>query len=153
MSGLRTADCVLRVAFAISLFGTAGCKADDDPTAWEIIRGTAALAASAAVVPDTRVPLASYPSRTGSLTIGEDSSVTGWIRLAVGDTAFVTGTVAAEGGDLLMTLTGLTPGEYTIITDGAFPDTYGLLSTTILNSDVTGTADPELHRIYWQFER
>jgi hypothetical protein len=133
---------------------TLGCPAEEDPPSrWEIIQGTAVLTGSAAVVPDTRAPIVSYENRTGELVIGTDSTVTGWIKLSAGDTAHVTGVVVVDGADLVMTLTDLTPTEYTIFTNGSFPTTYGLVSTAILNSDVTGDGNPEQHRIYWEFER
>lgn len=150
MKALRPGTWVLGASLAILL---AGCKTEDPPTPWEIIEGTAALTVSAAVHPTTRANIVSYPSRIGQLTIGEDSAVAGWIRLSIGDTVFVTGTVIADGGDLVMTLTGLTPTEYVVFTDASYPTTYGLVSTAILNSDVTGDGNPEQHRIYWQFER
>ena len=132
----------------------AGCKAEtDEPTPWEIIEGTATLTASRAVHPTTNASFATY-ARIGTLTIGSDSSVTGWIRMAVGDTAFFTGTVVLDGDDLVMTVAGdLTPTEYTIITNGSFPTTYALLSTTILNGNVDGTAGNEDYRVYWEFDR
>ena len=148
---LLSAGC--RVLGGVVLFGIGGCKTEDPPSPWEIIEGTAALTLSAAVHPTTRDSIATYPSRVGQLTIGEDSAVAGWIRLAAGDTAFVTGTVIADGGDLVMTLTDLTPNEYVIFTSPSYPTTYGLVSTAILNSDVTGDGNPEQHRIYRQFER
>ena len=154
MNGLRTADCVLRTGVAAILLLGVGCKAPDEgPTPWEIVHGTAALAASKAVHPDSLTQLASYPTRTGTITVADDSGVAGWIRLTAIDTAFFTGTLTDDGSGLLVTLTGLTPGEYTVITSGSFPDTYALLSTAILTSDVTGDAVPEQHRIYWEFHR
>ena len=152
MSGLRTADCVLRVAVAISLFGTAGCKADDEPTAWEILQGTAILAASKAVNPDTRVMIAEY-DRTGSITINADSTVSGQIALAPGLTANFTGLLTGGGSTWLVQLVGLNPEWYSVLTSGDYPDTYAFLSTAVFNSDVTGDGIPEQHRIYWQFER
>jgi len=71
----------------------------------------------------------------------------------VGDTAHLTGTVSSGGAGLVMTLSGITPGEYTVLTRSDFHSIYGLLSTAIINSDVTGDAVPEAHRIYWQFSR
>jgi hypothetical protein len=135
------------------LAATLGCGKEDAPSQWEIIHGTATLTVSAAVHPDTRAALATYSSRTGTLTIAEDSTTSGWIRIAAGDTVFLAGTVVNDGGELIVTFDDLVPAEYTIITNGDFPDTYGLLSTTVLNSNVTGDASPEDHRIYWQFEK
>jgi len=136
----------LVIASALTL---AGCKTDDPPSAWEIIQGTAALTASKSLQPDSNTVLGDFPSRTGSLTVAEDSTVTGWIRLAAGDTVHITaGTVVNDGG-LVMTLPGLTPAEYKVLTKGDFPDTYGLLST----ASVTGGDVGALHKVYWQFER
>ena len=139
-------------ALIAALFVTA-CKTEDSATPWEIMHGSASLTGSAAVVPDTRAPLASYPSRTGHLVVADDSTVAGVIHLSVSDSAVVTGTVVEVGSGWVMTLNGLTPSEYTVITDGQFATTYGLVSTAIINSDVTGDLTPEQHRIYWQFER
>jgi len=132
-----------------STLGLAACQKDDPPSQWEIIQGTAALTASKALQPDSNTVLGDFPSRTGSLTVAEDSTVTGWIRLAEGDTVHITaGTVVNDGG-LLMILPGLTPAEYKVLTKGDFPDTYGLLST----ASVTGGDAGALHKVYWQFER
>jgi hypothetical protein len=126
-----------------------GCKSDDPPSAWEIIQGTASLTASKSLHPDSNTVLGDFPSRTGSLVVADDSTVTGWIRMAAGDTIHITDGIVTREGDLLMTLPGLTPAEYTILTDGDFPGTYGLLST----SAVTGGDVGALHKVYWQFER
>lgn len=133
------------------VLGLAACDKEDAPSQWEIIHGTATLELSAAVHPDSRAQLASYPSRTGSLTIADDSSTTGWIRIAAGDTVFLEGTLTREGGSTIITFNDLMPAEYTVITNGDFPDVYALLSTSVINSDVTGDAVPEPHRTYWQF--
>jgi hypothetical protein len=148
MNVLRAAYCVLGGTLLLG-----SCKTDDPPTPWEIIHGSAALTGSADVVPDTRAPLATHPTRTGHLVVADDSTLSGVIRLTATDSAVVTGTVVEVGGGWVMTLNGLTPNEYTVITDGSFATTYGLVSTAIINSDVTGDAVPEQHRIYWQFER
>jgi hypothetical protein len=139
-------------AFALML-ALAGCKADEKPTTWEILEGSAELTMSAALHPTTRASLATYGSRTGGITIHADSTTTGWIRIAAGDTVQLDGVVTKEGNDWFITFDDLVPAEYEVITDGDFPDSFGLISTTILNSDVTGDAVPEQHRIYWQFER
>jgi hypothetical protein len=147
---------MMRRPLALLLLVTAAlgaCETDDPPSQWEIIQGNAALELSAAVHPDTRASLATYPTRTGSLTIGEDSSTSGWIRIAAGDTVYLDGTVTREDGDLVFTFDDLVPAEYRVITRDDFPDTYALISTAIIYSDVTGSADPENHRIYWQFTR
>ncbi len=128
---------------------TAGCAAQDDkPSAWEILRGTAALTASKSLHPSTGAVLGDFPARTGELVVADDSTVTGWIRLAAGDTAFVNGTVLDDGG-LVMTLDSLPPNEYAVITNGDFPDTYGLLST----ASVSGGDVVALHKVYWEFAR
>lgn len=125
------------------------CKSEDPPSSWEIIHGTASLTASKALHPDSGTVLGDFPTRTGSLTVADDSTVTGWIKLAAGDTVFIaTGTVTNSGG-LVMTLPALTPAEYEVITDGDFPHTYGLLST----ASVSGGDVVAPHKVYWQFER
>lgn len=141
-----------RSAFVLVVL-TAGCAAQDDkPSAWEILRGTAALTASKSLNPSTGAVLGDFPARTGELVVADDSTVTGWIRLAAGDTVFfeagTAGNVVNEGG-LVMTLPGLDPAEYTVITDGDFPDTYGLLST----ASVSGGDVAALHKVYWEFHR
>lgn len=145
----------IRHSIALLLVGATlvGCGKDDPPSQWEIIHGTATLEFSAAVHPDTRAALATYPTRTGSLTIADDSVVSGWVRIAAGDTVDLVGVLTREGGETLITFDSLVPAEYTVITDGDFPDTYGLLSTSIIYSDVTGDAVAENHRTYWQFSR
>lgn len=146
---LRAACWVLRGSLVMTVIGNGGCKSQDDaPTPWEIVHGTAALTASKSLDPVTGAVLGNFATRTGSLSVTDDSTVTGWIKLAAGDTAFVTGTVVNDGG-LVMTLTGLTPVEYEVITDGSFPNTYGLLSTaTVTGGDVVGA-----HKVYWEFQR
>lgn len=149
MNVLRAAYCVLGATLL-----AAGCKTEDNSaTPWEILHGSATLVGSAAVVPDTRALIVDYPTRTGHLVVADDSTVSGVIHLGASDSAIVTGSVTEVGGGWVMTLNGLTPSEYTVITDGHFATTYGLVSTAIINSDVTGDLTPELHRIYWQFER
>ena len=154
MKVLRAACCGLRAGVLLLLVTSAGCKTEDNSaTPWEIMHGSATLTASAAVVPDTRSPLASYPTRTGHLVVADDSTVSGVIHLTVTDSAVVTGTLVEVGSGWVMTLNGLTPSEYTVLTNAGFATTYGLVSTAIINSDVTGDLTPEQHRIYWQFER
>lgn len=131
----------------------AGCKADAPPTPWEIIGGTASLADSKAVTPTSIEQIVDYPTRTGSITVASDSSVTGWIKFSAADSESFTGTVSAVGDSLIMTLTGLTPSEYAVGTSPDFVDTYALLSTAVINSDVTGDGTPEQHRLYWEFHR
>ncbi|HVX88219.1 MAG TPA: hypothetical protein VG940_04770 [Gemmatimonadales bacterium] len=145
MSSLRRA-CLLVLL-------TAGCAArEEQPSAWEIVHGTAQLSASKSLDPSTGAVLGDFPTRTGSLTVAADSTVTGWIKLAAGDTVFfadgTAGSVVNDGG-LVMVLPGLTPSEYAVITDGDFPDTYGLLST----SSVSGGDVVALHKVYWEFAR
>ena len=131
-----------------------GCEKDDPPSQWEILRGTASLEVSAAVTPGTPPSQIAIYTRTGSLTIGEDSSTSGWIRLTAGpDSVHLDGMVTNDGGDLIVTFESLVPGEYTVITRDDYPDTYALLSTAVLTSDITGDAVPEQHRLYWQFSR
>lgn len=132
---------------ALLLLGA--CKADDQPTAWEIVHGTSTLTASKALQPDSGTVLGDFPTRTGSLTVADDSTVTGWIKLAAGDTVHITAGTVVQSSGLVMTLPGLTPAEYKVITDGDFPHTYGLLST----ASVSGGDVVPLHKVYWQFER
>ncbi len=141
------------LASSLLVLALAACKGDDPPSTWEIVHGTANLTVSAAVHPDTRASLASYPTRTGELTINDDSTTSGWIRIAAGDTVQLDGVVTHEGDEWLVTFEDLVPAEYQLLTDGDFPNTYGLLSTAVIYSDVTGDATAENHRIYWQFEK
>lgn len=140
-----------RAAIALLLF-TAGCAAEEKPSAWEIVQGTGILAASMAVHPDTRAMIAQY-DRTGSITINPDSTISGQIALAPGSTANFTGLLTGSGSEFLVQLVGLNPDSYDVITSGDFPDTYALLSTAVINSDVTGDGIAEQHRIYWEFAR
>ena len=130
-----------------------GCAAQEDrPSAWEIVRGTADLTASKSLHPSTGAELGVFPTRTGQLVVGDDSTVTGWIKLAAGDTVHITtGTIVNDGG-LVMTLPELSPDEpveYTVLTSGDFPDTYGLIST----ASVSGGDVVPLHKVYWEFAR
>ena len=143
---------MLRALGLIVLLASAGCKTEDPPTPWEIIHGTGNLVGSKALHPTTNAQIVDYPTRTGTLTVSGDSTISGAITLSVGNTVPFTGTVTKDG-DYFMTLTGLTPSEYRVLTDPDFPDTYALLSTSIINSDITGDAIPEQHRIYWEFQR
>jgi hypothetical protein len=133
--------------------GLGACQKDDPPSQWEIISGTATLELSAAVDPTTHTQLATYPTRTGSLTIADDSTVSGWVRIAAGDTVDLVGILTHEGGETLITFDSLVPAEYSVITNGDFRDTYALLSTSILYSNVNEDPAPENHRLYWQFSK
>ena len=142
----------MRSVFVLLLL-TAGCAAQEDkPSAWEIVRGTASLTRSRSIDPTSGAIVGDFPTRTGQLVVADDSTVTGWIKLAAGDTVHITtGTIVDDGG-LVMTLPELSPDEpveYEVITSGDFPDTYGLMST----ASVTGGDVPGLHKVYWQFER
>lgn len=142
----------IHAALALLLVA-AGCAAQDDkPSAWEIVRGTAELTASKSLHPTTGAVLGDFPTRTGQLVVADDSTVSGWIKLASGDTVHIsTGTVVNDGG-LVMTLPEMSPDEpteYAVITNGDFPDTYGLLST----ASVTGGDAVDLHKVYWEFAR
>lgn len=150
--GLRTADWGLRGALVIALLGSAGCKTEDPPSAWEIVQGTGILAASKAVHPDTRAMIVEY-ERTGYITVDADSTIVGQIALAPGSTADFTGLLTGSGSNFLVQLTGLNPDSYDVLTSGDFPDTYALLSTAVFNSDVTGDGIAEQHRIYWEFQK
>jgi hypothetical protein len=148
MKVLNAGSCVLGIALLVS-----GCKTDDhSATPWEVIHGTASLTLSKAVTPTDHAELVNYAGRTGRLTVADDSTVTGWRKIGA-DSAAVNGTVAFIGDSAVMTLTGLTPGEYAVITSPDFPDTYALISTAILTADITGDPATEQYRVYWQFER
>ena len=99
MNGLRTADCGLRTLAMLALILVGGCKADEEPTAWEIVQGTAILAASKAVNPDTRAMIVDY-DRTGFITVNADSTISGQIALAPGLTANFTGLLTGSGSAL-----------------------------------------------------
>jgi len=144
----RTLGASLLLILALS-----SCKTEDLPTTWEIIHGTAELTISAAVHPDTRAPIVSYETRTGELTIKDDSTTEGWIKLAAGDTVDLVGQVTRDEGTWYVTFDDLLPAEYKIITNGEFAGVYGLVSTSVLTSNIVGDATPENYRVYWQFER
>jgi hypothetical protein len=143
---------MLRTLGLVMLLGAVACKTEDPSTPWEIIHGTGTLVGSKALHPTTNAQIVDYPTRTGTLTVSGDSTISGAITLSVGNTVPFTGTVTNDG-ELIMTLTGFTPTEYRVLTDPDFPETYALLSTSIINSDITGDAIPEQHRIYWEFQR
>ena len=130
-----------------------GCQADDPPSPWEIIRGTAKLTANVAVDSATGNPLVTYTGRTGQLTIAADSSVTGWIKAPGSDTMHLTGTVTADGGRLLLQWTGASPTLYKVLTNSDFPSTYALLSVDVLHADLVGTPALESYMVYWEFDR
>ena len=141
-----------RLGLAALLLAGACAAQEERPSAWEIVRGTAALAASKSLHPSTGAVLGDFPTRTGQLVVADDSTVTGWIKLAAGDTVFITaGTVVSDGG-LVMTLPEMAPDEpteYAVVTDGDFPDTYGILSTaSVTDGDVAA-----LHKVYWEFHK
>lgn len=135
-------------ALALLVF-LGGCAPEDRPSAWEIVRGTAALTASKSLHPTTGDELGDFPTRTGQLVVAEDSTVTGWIKMASGDTVHIVAGTVAFDSVLVMVLPELTPVEYEILTNGDFPDTYGLLST----GSVTGGDVAALHKVYWEFHR
>ena len=138
----------MRTAIMLLLL-TAGCAAQEDkPSAWEIVRGTAALTLSRSLHPTTGAILADFPTRTGQLVVADDSTVTGWIKMAAGDTVHIVAGTVAFDSVLVMVLPELSPVEYEILTSGDFPDTYGLRSTaTVSGGDVSAP-----HKVYWQFE-
>ena len=140
---------VIRNVLALAFLLLGACAAEEKPSAWEIVRGTAQLQGSKSLTPARDSVLADFPTRTGQLVVGDDSTVTGWIRLAAGDTVHITAGSVVNDGGLVMTLPELTPSEYAVITDGDFPDTYGLIST----SSVSGGDHPSLHLVYWEFAR
>jgi hypothetical protein len=148
---------VLRVGYWVlgaAVVGLVGCgTTTPSATPWEIIHGTSTLALSKALTPVTHTEIVNYTGRTGKLTVADDSTITGWRKLNAGDSAAVTGTVTFIGDSVVMTLTGVTPSEYTVLTSPSFPSTYALLSTAILNTDITGDGTPEQYRVYWEFHR
>lgn len=140
---------------AFLLTALLGCStpADDRGTPWETLHGTAALASSKAVDPSTRAEIVNYTGRSGTLTVADDSTVTGRIKLSASDSVDLTGVLTFIGDSAVMTLTGVTPGEYAVITSPNFPDTYALLSTAILTANITGDPATEQYRVYWEFHR
>jgi hypothetical protein len=130
-----------------------GCKAEpDQPSAWEIIEGTATLTASRSIDSATGNSLVNHTGRTGRLTIGADSSVTGWLKFAGQDTMHVTGDVSEDDG-LILTWTGATPTVYRIVTNGSFPTTYALISLDVFHGDIVGDGADEIYLVYWEFDR
>jgi hypothetical protein len=131
-----------------------GCKAEpDQPSPWEIIEGTATLTASRAIDSATGNSLVNYTaSRTGQLTIGADSGVTGWLKFVGQDTMYVTGEVSEDNG-LVLTWTGATPTVYRIVTNGSFPTTYALISLDVFHGDIDGDPADEIYLVYWEFDR
>lgn len=149
MNVLRAACCVLTSGLLL-----AGCKADDPATPWEIVHGTATLAASKAVDTATYSQIFAYTGRSGSITVADDSIITGWIKFSPADSQHhFTGTLSLSAGDPLMTFSGIDPWKYRLLTSSAFPDTYGLVSDTVLTADLVGDATPEHYRVYWEFHK
>lgn len=128
------------------------CAAEDPPSEWEIVQGTAILTASKAVNSVSGATIVDY-DRTGTITIHPDSTISGQIALAPGQTANFTGLLTGSGSSLLVQLTDLNPGSYSVLTSGKYPDTYALVSTAEITSDVTGDGIAEKHRVYWQFQK
>ena len=133
----------------------AGCETDaNSATPWEIVHGTSSLAASKAVDDTTFSEFVSYSGRSGVLTVVDDSTIRGWIRYSPADSQHhFTGTVSFGTGDPIMALAGVMPWKYRVITSPDFPDTYALISDTVLTANLVGDAALEKYRLYWEFQR
>lgn len=131
-----------------------GCKTDPVPTPYEIVHGTASLAASKAVDDSQFTQLVAYSGRSGSLTVADDSTLSGWFKLSPADSQHhFTGSVTFGPGDPIMALSGVTPWKYRVATSPDFPDTYALISDTVLTADLVGDATLEKYRLYWEFHK
>jgi hypothetical protein len=148
MNMLRVACCVLGSALVLS-----GCKADDPPTTWEIVHGTATLAAAKAIAESSFTEIVALSGRSGSLTVADDTTLSGWYRLSPADSQHhFTGTLTL-GPDPIMALSGVTPWQYHLLTNPDFADTYALVSDTVLTANLVGDATLERYRLYWEFHK
>ena len=149
MSVLRVACCVMAVAIAV-----AGCKATDtSATPWEIVHGTSTVSAVKAVDTASYAQIVAFTGGGGSITVADDSSLSGWFKLAAADSQHhFTGSVSF-GDSATMALSGITPWKYRLITSSAYPTTYGLVSDTVLTADLVGDAGLEHYRLYWELHR
>lgn len=145
----RSAGCWVLVAL------TAGCNATEPSTTpWDILRGTSTVAVSKGVDTASYAEIVTLTGRSGSITIADDSTVTGWFKDSASDAQHhFTGSISFGGGGVMMSLTGYSPWKYRVITSGDFPDTYGLVSDTVLTADLVGDAGPEHYRLYWELHR
>ena len=146
----RGAGCwVLGAALAV-----AGCKATDtSATSWEIVHGTSTVVAAKAVDTATYAQIVAFTGAGGTITVADDSSLAGSFKLAAADSQdHFTGSVSF-GDSALMALSGITPWKYRLITSSAYPDTYGLVSDTVLTKDLVGDSGLEHYRLYWELHR
>ena len=146
---------MLRGSVVFAAMFLVGCKTEDNSaTPWEILHGTSSLAASKAVSDTTFLEFVSYSGRSGVLTVGDDSTIHGWIRYTPADSQHqFTGTVRFGTGDPIMALAGVMPWKYRVITSPGFPDTYAVISDTVLTANLVGDAALEKYRLYWEFHR
>lgn len=148
MKRSRAVLCVLGVAVM-----TVGCKADDPATPWEIVHGTATVAVSKAVDTASYAQIVTFPGRSGSITVADDSTLTGWYKLFAADSQHhFTGTVSLTP-EPVISLTGVIPWKYRLLTSPDFADTYGLVSDTVLTDNLVGDATLEHYRLYWEFHK
>lgn len=133
----------------------AGCKATEpSATPWEVVHGTSTVTASRAVDTASYATIAVLSGRSGSITVADDSSLTGWFKFAPGDSEHAfTGAVTFGTGGGTVTLTGVSPWKYRLITLNDFPDTYGLVSDTVLTANLVGDSGLEHYRLYWELHR
>ena len=147
---------VLRVGCWVLAGATAlaGCKATDtSATPWEIVHGTSTIAAAKAVDTATYAQIVAFTGAGGTITVADDSSLTGWFKLAAADSQdHFTGSVSF-GDSARMALSGITPWKYRLITSSAYPNTYGLVSDTVLTANLVGDAGLEHYRLYWELQR
>lgn len=134
---------------------TAGCKGTEpSATPWEILHGTSTVAVSKAVDTATYAEIVTLTGRSGSITVADDSTLSGWFKLSPADSQHhFTGSVSFGGGGATMSLTGFSPWKYRVITSSGFPDTYGLVSDTVLTANLVGDGALEHYRLYWELHR
>ena len=144
------AGCVLGATMLL-----AGCKATDtSATPWEIVHGTSAVSVSKAVDTASYAEIVTLSGRSGSITVADDSTVAGWFKDSASDSLHhFTGTLSFGGGGVTMSLSGYTPWKYRVITSSSFPNTYGLVSDTVLTANLVGDAGLEHYRLYWELQR
>lgn len=145
----RGAGCWVMVALV------AGCKTTEpSATPWEVLHGTSVVTDSKAVDTATYAEIVTLTGRSGSITVADDSTLTGWFEDSAGDSQHhFTGSVSFGADGVTMSLTGFSPWKYRVITSGSFPDTYGLVSDTVLATDLVGDAGLERYRLYWELHR
>lgn len=145
----RSAACCTLVLAVI------GCgTTEPSATPWEILHGTSTVAASKAVDTTTYAQIVALSGMSGSITVADDSTLTGWFKLFPADSQHhFTGSVSFGSGGTTMSLTGFSPWKYRVITGSSFPDIYGLVSDTTLTADLVGDAGLEHYRQYWELHR